>query len=335
MTRKKGQQARVTRADVAERAGTSPTTVAYVMNDTPGVKIREETRAKVLDAAKALGYTPSFTARSMKRGRTELIGLLLPSLDSQFHPFYAQMLHGVFEAAAETNYHFILLTQEREAKYRHCLRQNYLDGVIVVQSADEPRHLKRVLEHGLPVVALNNLQPVSAPQITMDYEGAMEAAIAALLERKARKILFVHGSWSNQPIARYRQVFNEHKERRRRPKVTFAELGIDRYQLSPGQIADLLRDDWDGLIIDGYELARDITHHVDYREQPERAMVVFSETAHATPLGANVTILQSQPEQTGRLAWKQLTAQLEGKKTRKTIYRYPFQTTPNPTKENE
>lgn len=320
------KSAKVTRADVAKRAGISPTTVAYVLNETPGVKIREETRAKVLAAAKELGYNPSFSARSMRRGRTELVGILMPAMSSQFHPFYAQMLHGVYEAAAESDYHFLLLTQDRREKYERCLRQNYLDGVIVIQSADDAQHIRRVLEQGLPAVTLNALHDCAATQVTMDYEAAMDDAVSSLCEGGAESLLFIHGAWENQPMARYRKRFTALSRRKSHQSARFEQMGLNRYQLDPEQIAKILSAGWGGLIVDGYELARDIAFHSDYRQsaKPPR-IVVFSETQQPAPLGNGVRILQSPAMAAGRLAWDLLSPQLAGAPFKRAEHRLPFQ----------
>jgi len=60
---------RVTSTDVARAVGLSRTTVSYVLNDTPGQKIPENTRRRVLDAAASLGYAPSAAARTLRSGR--------------------------------------------------------------------------------------------------------------------------------------------------------------------------------------------------------------------------------------------------------------------------
>ena len=63
--------------DVAKRAGVSRTTVSFVLNDVPGVKISEETRQRVLRAARELNYYPTAAARSLASGKTHRIGLIL------------------------------------------------------------------------------------------------------------------------------------------------------------------------------------------------------------------------------------------------------------------
>ncbi|WP_029288309.1 LacI family DNA-binding transcriptional regulator [Cellulomonas sp. HZM] len=70
--------ARLTSADVARESGVSRTTVSYVLNGKTGVAIPEATRQRVREAAERLGYTPSAAARALRRGRSDLVLLVLP-----------------------------------------------------------------------------------------------------------------------------------------------------------------------------------------------------------------------------------------------------------------
>ncbi|MFJ3963522.1 LacI family DNA-binding transcriptional regulator [Streptomyces sp. NPDC090036] len=69
--------ASITSADVARLAGVSRATVSFVLNDTQGHRVSASTRARVLDAAKQLGYVPHAAARSLRAGRSNLV--LMPA----------------------------------------------------------------------------------------------------------------------------------------------------------------------------------------------------------------------------------------------------------------
>lgn len=69
---------RVTSKDVAREAGVSRTTVSYILNSTPHQSIPESTRRRVLEVAERLNYTPLASARSLRRGRSDIVILLLP-----------------------------------------------------------------------------------------------------------------------------------------------------------------------------------------------------------------------------------------------------------------
>ncbi|MFZ0529074.1 MAG: LacI family DNA-binding transcriptional regulator [Propionicimonas sp.] len=69
----------MTSADVARLAGVSRATVSYILNDTPNQTISEATRSRVLKAAADLNYTPLASARILRRGRSDIVLLLLPN----------------------------------------------------------------------------------------------------------------------------------------------------------------------------------------------------------------------------------------------------------------
>ncbi|MGW9404352.1 LacI family DNA-binding transcriptional regulator [Arthrobacter sp. NPDC055585] len=69
---------KVTSHDVARAAGVSRATVSYVLNGRSGQSISETTRQRVLSAAATLGYAPSTAARTLRRGQSDLVLMLLP-----------------------------------------------------------------------------------------------------------------------------------------------------------------------------------------------------------------------------------------------------------------
>src|SRR3972149_8826242 len=93
--------------EVAEKAGVSPTTVSHVINNTRFVS--EATRARVLAAMDELGYRPNALARSLRRGETHTIGLILP--DSA-NPFFAEVGRSIEDAAFNLGYNVILCNSE-------------------------------------------------------------------------------------------------------------------------------------------------------------------------------------------------------------------------------
>lgn len=84
MTEKPKKPKRVTINDVARVAGVSATTVSFVMSDKPGVSISAESRQRVREAAKSLGYRGNAAARSLASQRTELIGVVTDIVSSPF-----------------------------------------------------------------------------------------------------------------------------------------------------------------------------------------------------------------------------------------------------------
>ncbi|WP_067471668.1 LacI family DNA-binding transcriptional regulator [Actinomadura hibisca] len=69
-----------TSTDVARLAGVSQATVSYVMNDAPGVKISDSTRERVRQAAEQLGYSPHASARTLRKGRSDVVLMPVPDI---------------------------------------------------------------------------------------------------------------------------------------------------------------------------------------------------------------------------------------------------------------
>src|SRR5437667_12161930 len=94
---------RLTISDVARAAGVSKQTVSRVLNDKG--ELSPNTRARVLQVIRELGYRPNVAARSLLTGRTFTLGLVIPDLKN---PFCIDIAGGVHAAAQEAEYHVLL-----------------------------------------------------------------------------------------------------------------------------------------------------------------------------------------------------------------------------------
>ncbi|MFI5062273.1 MAG: LacI family DNA-binding transcriptional regulator, partial [Actinomycetales bacterium] len=125
-TRKK----KVTRGDVAERAGVSTAVVSYVM--TGAKHVSPGTEARVRQAIDELGYRPNSNARALKTGRTELLGFVVPDVSN---PYYAEFALEMEVAAAELGHALIVANSHSdprtEVKIVENLRAGIVDGLIV------------------------------------------------------------------------------------------------------------------------------------------------------------------------------------------------------------
>jgi len=90
----------VTRDDVARRAGVSPSTVSYVINNGPR-PVSDAAKTRVLQAVKELGYRPNAVARNLRRQRTSILGLVIPDI---INPYFAQVAQGIEAVAFERDY---------------------------------------------------------------------------------------------------------------------------------------------------------------------------------------------------------------------------------------
>ena len=144
----------ITIREVAEKAGVSSTTVSHVINTTRFVS--EETRQRVLSAMQELGYRPNYLARSLRRGETHTIGLILP--DSS-NPFFAEIAHSIEEVAFRQGYSLILCNTEgdleKERRYVEVLSKKQVDGMIFVAAGEQTDSLQELLRLRTPLVIVD------------------------------------------------------------------------------------------------------------------------------------------------------------------------------------
>ena len=99
---------KVTISDVAKLAGVSTATVSHTINNTRYVS--DETKEKVYQAIKELGYTPDASARSFRTGKKKTIGFIVPDIANKF---FATMIESVENYLAGHGYHLIIANTKR------------------------------------------------------------------------------------------------------------------------------------------------------------------------------------------------------------------------------
>jgi len=200
----------VTLADVADLAGVDRSTVSKVLAGNRSVRVREETRMRILNAASQLGYRPNGMARALRTSRSRTLGLVLPRLDN---PVFSDMINGV-EAAARTRGYSTLISRisganGREA-FTHMVTANQVDGVLVI-SFDSDRELEdALLGLPVPVVMINRRAVNGAGYVVHDSFRAAEMATRYLIEAGHRRILHLAGRSDgfngSQRLAGYRSA---------------------------------------------------------------------------------------------------------------------------------
>ncbi|NUU05218.1 LacI family DNA-binding transcriptional regulator [Leifsonia sp. C5G2] len=157
-----------TMVDVARIAGVSISTVSHVLNGTRNVE--KGTRRRVLSAIEQTGYRQDTLARAMRRSKTDSIGLVVSAAGE---PAFAEMVHGVEQAAAERGLTLLLANSgedaDREQRAITTLLERRIDGLILARAAGSTPGLMEQLEsEKTPVVLLDRL----FPEALLDQVGA-------------------------------------------------------------------------------------------------------------------------------------------------------------------
>jgi LacI family repressor for deo operon, udp, cdd, tsx, nupC, and nupG len=197
-------------ADIASQAGVSEATVSRVLNDRPGVSVA--TRQAVLTALDVLGYERPLRLR----GRSGLVGLVVPELDNPIFPAFAQVMDTLL---AQAGYTPVLCTQTpggvSEDEYIDLLLDHGVAGIIFVSgmhadSTSDMTRYRTLVERGLPIVLVNGYASgVDAPFISDDDAAAMDLAVSHLVSMGHQRVGLAVGALRFVPVVRKRAAFIE------------------------------------------------------------------------------------------------------------------------------
>ncbi|MCL6604793.1 MAG: LacI family transcriptional regulator [Paenibacillus sp.] len=188
------------RKEVAELAGVSEATVSRVLNNVGPLK--EETKQKVLAAAKELGYVPSSLARSFARKRSGNLGVVMPYLPKArlFSAYYfSEILSGIGSKAREEGYDLLMLFRDPDGAldYAGCFGMRKIDGCIILGAKDEPEELqalRQLREEGHPFCLINqHFEGENFTEVDADHEVGSWQAVKHLAQQGFRRIAFLNG----------------------------------------------------------------------------------------------------------------------------------------------
>ena len=200
----------ITIAEVARLAGVSKTTVSRVLNGVGAVD--PVTAARVNRIIAESGYVPSARAVGLARGRTRVIGVLVPPLT---WPWTAQVLHGVLDAVDDEGYSPLLFTSTRAVesvcRFGSRFSGRSIDGLLAL----EPQHLgflSDLQRGGLPVALLHDRGDQAIfPTVGTDNRDAAHAAARHLLRLGRTRPVVVTGPMdlecSRQRLAGFADVY--------------------------------------------------------------------------------------------------------------------------------
>ncbi len=187
---------KITIKEMAEKLGLAPSTVSLALKDFPGIS--EETRKKVKDLARELGYMTD--EKNLTREKHGLVGVIVRDLSS----FVPELIKGI-EYALEENDSGLLLRSHRGDPKRlkdiaKFMKNKKVGGVIIATGvADYPRIAKEILGD-LPIVVVSGaVIEIEDTLITVDgFEGTFKATVTAIEEVTRRKntrpnIVFISG----------------------------------------------------------------------------------------------------------------------------------------------
>jgi DNA-binding LacI/PurR family transcriptional regulator len=185
----------VTLRDVAERAGVSITTVSRILNGREsGVRVRDETRQRILETASHLGYKPNLLARALRGSRSSLLGVIIRDIAD---PFHLQVLRGVNAVAMDRGYRLFLghvdWSPDVAAVYGSMFEQSHADGILLLGDiAGGDATLDDLAEHHAHIVGVSDrVAARRVPGVYVDNRAGTLLALEHLWDLGHRRIVCV------------------------------------------------------------------------------------------------------------------------------------------------
>lgn len=177
--------------DLAKMAGVSVTTVSRVLNNHPYVK--EEKRQSVLKAIEDSNYQPNINAVHLSKGKTFLVGVMLPFLDT---PYFAALVTGIASEAVKNQYNLVLIQTKYEKSSEitalQMLKQKQIDGLIICSRACDWADIKAYIPYG-PIVLCENTKGKNVSATFIDHYKGFMKALEYLYGKGHRKIGYCIG----------------------------------------------------------------------------------------------------------------------------------------------
>jgi LacI family transcriptional regulator len=188
-------------ADVARSAGVSRTTVSFVLNNTPGKAIPEETRQRVLEAARSLSYTPNEKARSVAMIKHHSIGFFIPHAGYVSSDAYVtRVIEGMVPVLNKSRFQLVLQPLKlKQMNYLQLARQDNVDGIILMNTHDGDTGLAEVIDADFPLVVIGSVSRHKVCQIDIDNRAAARLAARHLVSLGHREL----GMITHAPLAYY------------------------------------------------------------------------------------------------------------------------------------
>jgi LacI family transcriptional regulator len=179
--------------DIAKELNITVSTVSRALSGFSAIS--ETTRAAVITTAKKLNYSPNRLASALKSGKTYIIGVIVPSVQSHF---FASVIHNIEEGLKDSGYRIILYQSnesvQNEINGVKTLLEAQVDGIIASFSleTEDVSHFNEIIKQNKPLVIFDRVNiNLNVPTVTLDDFKAGYMATQYLIEKGYQNIAFI------------------------------------------------------------------------------------------------------------------------------------------------
>lgn len=181
--------------DLAKQLGLSPSTISRALNG--HADISEATKKRVWEVAKELNYQPNHLAAALRKGRSNMLGVMVPHIEGHFFP---SVMHGIETVASKAGFNVMMCQSnedvQREKNNIDALLNAQVEGILVslARTTQDFQHFEKVRNQNIPLVFFDRMPEVSnvSGVVLDDHQGAY-MAVRHLLEQGYRRIAHFAG----------------------------------------------------------------------------------------------------------------------------------------------
>lgn len=194
-----GNMKYITLKMVAEKAKVSVNTASRAINNKPDIS--KETKKRILQIAKELGYIRNAAAVALRTKKTGTIGVVIA--DNR-NPFYAEVLNGIEEAAREKNYHIILANTQRDYRKEeeaiNLLLAKRVDGLLITPVQDRDDDIKNLIDTNIPFVIVGrDFKNIEVDAVYNDEVKGGFLATEYLIKKGHKRVALINGFLHKSP----------------------------------------------------------------------------------------------------------------------------------------
>lgn len=305
--------------DVAKKAKVSPSTVSRVIHDHP--RISKQTKERVKAVMQELGYHPNAAARSLVRGKSQTIGLIIPNSEEDlfYRSFFIMAMRGISIEAQNRGYNIMYSFSSNEdeeveflSRYIH---RNLVDGIILMVSRDNDRCIDFLEDHQVPYAVIGHPGKRDKEVLWVDNDNfrAMYNVVSFLFSKGCTRPAFLGGpaemSVTRDRLRGYKEALRTHgiiedSSLIIRRNAFTEETGYRAMEELVSHSPDSVAAADDLLALGALEWMRQHSHYLP--------IVGFNNTIKASLQKPGLSSVDIRPEQLGAKAAELLIANLQG-----------------------